>query len=77
VLPEIEITTLDAFQLLNGIVATPAAFGLTNVEDACLQPGVPPFRCQGVDEYLFWDGIHPTATAHGIVADQAAFLLGL
>jgi phospholipase/lecithinase/hemolysin len=77
VLPGIEITTFDAFQLLNAIVGNPAAFGLSNVEDACLQPGVPPFRCQGVDEYLFWDGIHPTAAAHGIVADQAAFLLGL
>jgi phospholipase/lecithinase/hemolysin len=76
VLPEIEIIRLDAYQLLHDIVMNPAAFGLTNVENACIQPGVPPFRCEDVSEYLFWDGIHPTARAHGIIADQAALVLG-
>jgi len=27
---------------------------------------------QGIQEYLFWDGIHPTSAAHAIVAQQVA-----
>jgi phospholipase/lecithinase/hemolysin len=29
-----------------------------------------------VDEYLFWDGIHPTRAAHALVALEAARVLG-
>jgi hypothetical protein len=29
-----------------------------------------------VDEYLFWDGIHPTSAAHALVAHEAARVLG-
>jgi phospholipase/lecithinase/hemolysin len=40
-------------------------------------PLVAPFRCQDPDEYLFWDGIHPTRAAHAALADAVANLLGL
>lgn len=76
-LPGIQMSRLDAFQLLHGIVMNPAAFGLANVTDACITPAVPPFTCQTPDEYLFWDGIHPTKAAHAIVAREAAAVLGL
>ena len=71
-LPGISIARLDAYQLLNAIVADPAAFDLTDVTTACLTPDVAPFTCHHANEYLFWDGIHPTKAGHAILAGKAA-----
>jgi outer membrane lipase/esterase len=71
-LPGTSFARLDAYQLLNAIVADPAAFDLTNVTDACVTPNVVPFSCHHADEFLFWDGIHPTKAGHAILADEAA-----
>ena len=74
-LPGSSFARLDAYQLLTAIVAAPAAFNLTNVTAACVTPNVAPFTCQNVDEYLFWDGIHPTRAGHAILAQAAANIL--
>jgi phospholipase/lecithinase/hemolysin len=69
---DVDIAVLDAFALLQQIAANPATFGLTNTTTACVTPNARPFFCQAVDDYLFWDGIHPTRAAHGLVAHEAA-----
>jgi outer membrane lipase/esterase len=74
-LPGIEIVQLDAYQKLNDLVADPGAFGLSVVDIACITPEVPPFECRMPDEFLFWDGIHPTAAVHAIIAQQVTVLL--
>jgi phospholipase/lecithinase/hemolysin len=74
-LPGVSFTRLDAYGLLNAIVADPAASGLTSVTTACLTPNDAPFSCQHPDEYLFWDGIHPTQAAHALLAQLAASVL--
>ena len=74
-LPGIRIVRLDAFRLLNDIVADGPAFGLTNVVAACVTPNVPPFTCGSPDEFLFWDGIHPSRAVHAIIAQEAASVL--
>ena len=71
-LPGIRIVRLDAYQILNDLVADPAAFGLTNVTTACVTPNIPPFTCDRPDEFLFWDGIHPSKAVHAITAQGAA-----
>jgi phospholipase/lecithinase/hemolysin len=45
------------------------------VTTACVTPYVPPFTCESPDEYLFWDGIHPTKAVHAIIAAEAGSVL--
>ena len=71
-LPGIRVRRLDANGVLTGIVADPVAAGMTNVEASCLTFGViqNPF-CRKPNDYLFWDGIHPTMAGHAILAAAA------
>jgi len=45
---------------------------MPNSEDACVTPEQPPYSCQNPDSYVFWDAVHPTKVAHGIIADVVA-----
>lgn len=74
-LPDVEITQLNLFQLVDNIVADPGAFGVFEVEAACITLKVPPFTCKKPDPFFFWDGFHPTNAAHGILAHRAAAVL--
>jgi len=68
-LPGVDIGTYDENVLTAAIIANPAEFGLRNVTDPCLQFGVVQNAvCARPWQYLFWDGIHPTAAGHLIVA---------
>lgn len=71
-LPGIRLVRLDAYRILNDIVANPGAFGFTTTATACLTPDRAPFVCDQVDEFLFWDGIHPTKAGHAILAQETA-----
>ena len=71
-LPGIEILDFDAFQTLNGFVAAPSQFGLSVVDAPCVTPNLAPFHCDTPDEYLFWDGVHPTKVVHGLLGEAAA-----
>jgi len=71
-LPGTRFVRLDAYRILNDIVANPGAFGLTTTATACLTPNSAPFVCDKVDEFLFWDGIHPTKAGHAIIAQETA-----
>jgi phospholipase/lecithinase/hemolysin len=71
-LPGISIVRLDAYQLLHEIVDDPALFNLSTVAVPCLDPSIAPFTCGAPDDFLFWDGIHPTKAGHAILAGEAA-----
>jgi phospholipase/lecithinase/hemolysin len=68
----INISSFDIFGLTNDVVTNPGNYGLTNVSWPCLnflaESGG---KCENPEEYMFWDGFHPTAAAHRIIADGA------
>jgi phospholipase/lecithinase/hemolysin len=68
----VDIFRLDIFTLTGDVVGAPTDFGLTEVEVPCITPGtlVKPF-CSQPDQFLFWDGIHPTRVGHGIISSRA------
>jgi phospholipase/lecithinase/hemolysin len=70
-LPGIHIKILDVHQTLDDVITSPETYGFSNATDACVTPNQPPFKCAKPDEYVFWDGIHPTKAMHAIVAQQA------
>jgi len=74
-LPGLNVRRLAADQILAAIVADPGGFQLTTVTTACVTPNVAPFACDHVDEFLFWDGIHPTKAGHAILAEQTSRVL--
>ncbi len=69
---------VDAYSLLDQGVANPAAFGLTNVTQPVWtgtfnNPASGTENAIGAaqNSYLFFDGLHPTATGHQFIADLA------
>jgi len=80
--PTVSIKTLDNNALFNNLVATPAAFGLTNVTNNYLQSNgqsqgvAPTVSAAGVSAgspngFLFWDEVHPTAQGHSFIRQAA------
>ncbi len=79
----INIIPVNAFAMLNEIIADPSRYGFTNVTDpactgssfGCLPAGTPGATSTyqpGTDKtYLFADGVHPTTTAHAELAQYA------
>ncbi len=62
-----QVILLDANRLYRDAIATPTKFGFTNVTAACLNNSA----CQQPNQFLFWDGIHPTTAAHQLLAESA------
>lgn len=72
----LHLSVLDAYSLIDTIVANPASYGFSDVTDPCLT-GVNYTTysggtvCGTPNGYLFWDQEHPTAAANVLVANAA------
>jgi outer membrane lipase/esterase len=66
------VSTLDLFQIFSGMLAAPEAFGLTNITDSCVTFGVTAGAfCKDRDQYFWWDPLHPTKKVHALLAAEA------
>ena len=72
-LPTSSVTLFGAFALQTAMTNNPAAYGISNVSDACFDgeidgspaPGnATANECANPAEYLYYDGEHPGATLH-------------
>ncbi|MCG8441469.1 MAG: SGNH/GDSL hydrolase family protein, partial [Caulobacterales bacterium] len=63
---------VDVESLTNDAIANPGKYGLTNVTDACIEVVACVTDPSVQAEYLFWDGVHPTANSHAFTAAFAA-----
>jgi phospholipase/lecithinase/hemolysin len=63
------VTYADTFNLSEELSTDPGAFGLTNSTDPCLTTTS---ICSNPNQYLFWDGFHPTTAADAILANEFA-----
>lgn len=73
-LPGIQIERYDVNLTLARVLDPASGVGITNTTAACIKRD-PPFECQHPDQYLFWDGIHPTTAAHAIIAQEVTDLV--
>jgi phospholipase/lecithinase/hemolysin len=78
------IRRADVASLFTQAIASPAAFGLTNVTNSAapgLSPGASSYDTSQIvahpEQYLFWDDLHPTATVHAELAQYALVQLML
>lgn len=65
--PNSNIIVMDLFKIGDTIAGNPGAFGITNVTTACYN-GVTVCTDPG---YFYFDGVHPTALGHQIIAKLA------
>ncbi|MGH9584827.1 MAG: SGNH/GDSL hydrolase family protein, partial [Bryobacteraceae bacterium] len=69
----VNVVGVDVESLFNAILASPAAYGFTDTTDpAWCGPGALP-NCAANDpnQFLLWDGTHPTTAADALVAQLA------
>lgn len=73
--PDLEIIRYDVYTRFLQLVDDPLPSDPQNVEDPCVEPNDPPYACKRPDNYVFWDGVHPTKAVHGIIANEVGMLL--
>lgn len=79
------VIPLDTYTFIREVVANPSAFGYTNITGTACQPQITAnsLTCNPTSyvtpnapqTYLFADGVHPTSSAHAVLADFAVSVL--
>lgn len=74
----VRVVVMDTFGLFNDVLANPSLYGIANTSIPCLTPTGATGACASAaaaQGTLFFDPIHPTATAHAVIANFAAATL--
>ena len=65
----ITVAQLDVYGIFLKLINDPSIYGFANIMNSAQSQSV------AADQYLFWDGVHPTTAGHSQVAQAAADLL--
>lgn len=65
------IILFDLAKVSDVLAANPGRFGLADASNQCLNTTTGAI-CANPDSFLFWDGVHPTAAGHRLVARLAS-----
>lgn len=73
--PDANIIRFDTYTAFEDLVTNAASLGFTNTTGRCYTGDDQTFTgggtvCANPSQYVFWDGIHPTSTAHQILGQQ-------
>ena len=68
--PNTNIILMDLYKIGVTLAGSPETFGLTNATDRCFNEATLTV-CANPDGYLYWDGVHPTAAGHRLLATLA------
>ena len=69
----INIFELDVYAINEDVLANPGEYGITNWTDPASLTG----NADIADEYIYWDGVHPTDPVHDLFAAGAAQAVGV
>lgn len=70
--PEMNVSVVDFFAFVMGMMGMPDAFGIDNFTDSCVVLGVTDGAfCKDRDAYFLWDPLHPTKKVHALFAEFA------
>jgi phospholipase/lecithinase/hemolysin len=73
---DINIATVDFFNIFKEIMAMRESLGFTNVTDTCITYYVTKGAfCKNRDEYFWWDVVHPTKKVHALLGEIALIYL--
>ena len=64
----INLIKFDLFNFFESVITNPTSFGFANVTLPCARSSS---LCSNPDEFVFWDGVHPTAAFHQALANAA------
>ena len=68
--PGSNIILMDIYKIGDTIANNPTAFGVTNVTQSCFNQTLLTV-CSNPNDYFYWDGVHPTAAGHRVLAALA------
>jgi outer membrane lipase/esterase len=67
--PGANVVSVDSSALFAAVIANPAAFGYTNVTDACVRtPACATLPAAQQNSFLFYDDVHPTEQGYRYIA---------